>query len=443
MAFNLPLPTMDEYSILGQMKNLNALTNQNYENQIRGVQAQYAPYTTYADALSKVAYANMLPYQIRATMLSNPLLLYALKDNPNAIRALVSGFGNSIPNMSQMTGNVNIPAPNQINNGHGLINKLLDVMGMNGQGGNAQPDSTSSANPLATPTPSGNTNANSGYEFDQNGNNVIGTPPPANAPLPGSTNPIYPASSGDSTQTLINKAIAPYQTQAYKPGEGMVDPSTGDIISVPSSETVTASQAAIAAAKRVEPQLKRLAEAAKPFQSLSGQGKLGIQSVYNALVNPSPQNAAKLPTQHAEFQSLLETAPESLLKTYGLKVSEYALTAMKESIKPKFGETGIQYEQRILNQLQRLKDEQVGTSNEVLSRGFTVEKGNKQAAKSASQESSADGTWPIDKMATNEKEVEGRAAPKGTEWMIRPDGVKVIVHKSRVDEAKKLKYREV
>lgn len=61
----------------------------------------------------------------------------------------------------------------------------------------------------------------------------------------------------------------------------------------------------------------------------------------------------------------------------------------------------------------------------------------------SNNEGSKNTSWPANKEAVNEKEVEGKTPPKGTIWMIRPDGMKVPVHKENVEHAiNKYNYRK-
>lgn len=334
------------------MRGMNALTASNLENQINQAKAEYAPYTERANALSKTAYARYLPYQIQAQIMSNPALLYMLKDNPDAIKAIFSSFSNSIPNINNLENE--IPQPGQMNRGGGgLINYIRNLMG----GGNQQMPMGMPQNPMQQ-APIGNTGS--------------GNPMAMNQPQPnGNPNPLVPSANGDPIQTMINKATAGYQAETQKPGTTFATPQ-GDVISSPTEATRTAAQTAIGAAERVMPQLTEISDAAGPFLTLGGMGNLGYQAISNML---SPDEQKKLPTQYARYKSLIKSAPEALVKAYGLNPTNETIDRMEKIIEPFYGETKDQYKNRILQTLESIKNEQIATQQKNLSRGFEVEKG--------------------------------------------------------------------
>ena len=129
---DIPLPSAPPGSFMQGASAGNALINDMIKNRIGNVQAQYAPYTAYADAASKIAYANMLPYQIQATIMSNPMLWMALKDNPQAMQSMMSNFANSIPKGNNIFGGVNLPNPQQTT-GNSLLGMLVNRISGNSQ----------------------------------------------------------------------------------------------------------------------------------------------------------------------------------------------------------------------------------------------------------------------------------------------------------------------
>ena len=113
MALPLPKVVSDVGpggGIVTGMRGMNALSQDMLDTQIKGVQAQYAPLTTQADAASKLAYANLMGPQFLAKLMGNPDVL-ANMQNPQAAVANLQQAG-----MGQGTGNalINNPAFQQI-----------------------------------------------------------------------------------------------------------------------------------------------------------------------------------------------------------------------------------------------------------------------------------------------------------------------------------------
>lgn len=416
---------------------LNALSTQNLQNKILGAQAQYAPYTTYADAASKLAYANMLPYQVQATVMSNPMMWMALKDNPDAIKALMSNFQKSIPQGNNIFGNVNMPAPGQQNAG-GSGNLLSNFIGDNPLG-----------NLLSQITGGGNQPANNAL---QSGNLPINgsaapsnnlTAPPARtqqANLSSDISAVNPAVGG-STAGIVGKETTPYYEQAAKPGENVVNPQTGQVISVASPRTVTATQQQLLAAKRVEPQLDRIADEWSDFMDVPGIAKLAGQKVGEAFrVSPETLKSFGIPvdsnlsSKYAKAKATTLTAPESLVKAYGLNATNETLERLEKVIEPQWGESKESYKNRIMQQLAEIKNEQVEQSKQMLGGGINLTPQANQLPAQPTQLNSA--AWPSKKSPINADELEGQMPPKETVWMVRPDGKQVPVHLSNVDTAK-------
>jgi hypothetical protein len=346
--------------IVTALRGINALTNDQLDTQIKSSNAQYAPYTNYANALSKIAYSNYLPAQLQAQALSNPMLFMALKDNPEAIKGLIDNFSRSIPTSQNML--ANIPAPSQQQNSGGLLNMLFNhfrsTPGMN----NSSIPNNNFNMPNNVVGSSNIPNNNQGMVSDNNSNN--------------NQYALVPASRG-SIAGMIGKQIAPFYESPYGSGKTVVDPNTGKPISVPTGESVTAAQNTINAAERVLPQLEELSDAAGPF--LSAKGILGnqLQRGWNALV---PSKAGSLPTQYAKFHSLLQSAPEALVKSYGLRPTNETIERMQKVIEPYFGETKEQYKSRILDQLRAIREEQIAVSKKQLSQGFDLSNQNSPKA---------------------------------------------------------------
>lgn len=204
----LPLPSVVSDvgpggPLVTSMRGINALTDSNLGNVIKGVQAKYAPITVPAEAASKLAYANLMGPQFLAKLMGNQDILGNLSgDQFQNMMRLVYGAGTG-----QTTGNALVNNPgllaaiqNQIspqNNSllGNIVRNVKNAFGL-GDSQNASPTNALLTNPNLSQqdranitnmqpgqsytiqgTGAGmNNNPNSGYSYDQNGNNVRATP---------------------------------------------------------------------------------------------------------------------------------------------------------------------------------------------------------------------------------------------------------------------------
>ncbi len=95
--------------IVTTMRGINALAADNLANQIKGVEAQYAPLTTQAEAASKLAYANLMGPQFLAKLMGNPDVVAnsPLLQDPRTTQMLYEagsgqGTGNALTNIPTM-----------------------------------------------------------------------------------------------------------------------------------------------------------------------------------------------------------------------------------------------------------------------------------------------------------------------------------------------------
>jgi hypothetical protein len=376
----LPLPSYSEVTPLGafmtSMQGANALKNNIYGTRIKQQEAKYAPYQAYGNAYLTNQQAQWLPYQYQMQALSNPLLWMQAQNNPDLQKQLA---GMMKMNPMQAGGNMpNIPRPSSTSNG--LLSMILSKVFGGGD------DSSGSSNAVVQGAPMGNGAPQNAMipMPDQQGGAPLNSsgPSPAGA---GTPNPLVPATGGP-TAAVTGKMTAPYNEQVAEPGKLYADPNhPGKVISVPTNEFVTNSQTALNAAKRVEPQLQRLSEAAGPFMSAAGQIGNQFQRGWNLLV---PSHPGKLPTQYADFQSILKSSPEALVKAYGLNPTNETIERMQKVIEPYMGETQDQYKNRILNQLEDIRQEQVNVTSKQLSEGFPVDsEENKKSKKTVTTKS--------------------------------------------------------
>lgn len=106
--------------LVTSMRGMNALTASNLENQIKKVEAEYAPWTNYANALSKMAYSQFLGPQTTAKMLTDPATrgLFTPEQQAQLAKAYMAQNYNGVNSALS-----NIPTPDKFNrSGGGLIN---------------------------------------------------------------------------------------------------------------------------------------------------------------------------------------------------------------------------------------------------------------------------------------------------------------------------------
>lgn len=124
------------------------------------------------------------------------------------------------------------------------------------------------------------------------------------------------------------------------------DTLTGQRVSTDTNANVTQDQKTISAAQRAQPLIEDIANKQAPFMTLAGKSGLLSDRISNLFGgnNASPSNFA---TANAE----VELAAESLIKAYGLNVTDQSANMMKAAIKPILGESAKQYKARLNNTL--------------------------------------------------------------------------------------------
>lgn len=338
------------------LQGMNALRQSN-------ATAKYAPYQAYADAYLKNQQAQWLPYQYRMQALSNPMLWMAAQSNP-ALRDQITKMM-SDP-MQGMGGSVNIPPP-QGSSGNGMLSMLLNKIGMGGS------DNSNPMQSMPSPDQGGQSSGNAMLSPP----NANGSPSAASTPS-GTGSPMVPSTQGPMA-AIGAKAMSGYNQQIPDPGKTYQDPNTGQVISAPTARTATALQTSITAAKRVAPQLERIANHAAPFMTLGGEAN----TFYQRGKNYAFGGKSELPSQYANFQSELKAAPESLVKAYGLNPTNETIERMASVIEPLRGETAETYKQRILTTLDNIKNEQEKQPEGQLYGGINVSPSDQQSTASS------------------------------------------------------------
>lgn len=144
---DLPLPkvipdTQPGGGLVTAMGGMNALANNMLNTQTAGAQAAYAPYTNYANAMSKLAYARFYGPQVMSQVMASPGFSLLPKDQQIAIANSYAQSMNSLGQGNSFS-DMNIPTPAQMGGGNSLagnvVNWLQNKLGMGGDQSNQNP----------------------------------------------------------------------------------------------------------------------------------------------------------------------------------------------------------------------------------------------------------------------------------------------------------------
>ena len=373
---SLPLP--QEFSNLpggGVFNAYKAIGEGNNALAKGSAEAKYAPYKEYADVLSHMAYAQYLPYQIQAQLLSNPLLWLSMKDNPQAMKGMMDRFTSSMPTANSM----NIPAPNQVGaTGNGLLSGLMSkVFGgdnamqkmpqmpqSTGQNGNDLP------NPFAQP--------DLGTSSMGDGNAMPVQPPMTD----GATNSMVPGTAG-AMAGAAGKMTAPYTASPYGAGETFADVN-GSTTTTPTGQTTEQAQQAILGIKNLKPIMNDISTGAEKWLSDSMKGKLKAVQALSVIkqnlgslggipdsIMKSMNVSQKDLSDYAEWQSKQTQAVETILKIRNWQNNENAAHMVSDIVTPVPGE-GKEYGNRVARQLQHLENTIQPNFENAMTHGFNV-----------------------------------------------------------------------
>ncbi len=128
-------------------------------------------------------------------------------------------------------------------------------------------------------------------------------------------------------------------------GGTFIDKTTGKIISTDTTKQAAFDQSAIAAIERIKPQIERIANTLPQFQQAASRGAATLQGWANNYLNANYQ----LPSDWASGKAALESAPEGLLKAFGLTTTDQSLNMMRKIIEPVPGESKNGYKTRVIN----------------------------------------------------------------------------------------------
>ena len=300
--------------------------------------------------------------------------------------------------MPSMPGGMpNMPLPdqgNQNNQGNGIAG-MLQNSPIGQFLGNIFGGKQQNQNPISNNVPSSGQQNNalmSPPNIGQNNNqNMVSPSSMASSNQSQNGSPLVPATKGGMAG-YVGHVTAPYQQSIVKPGGLIPDPDhPGQVIQAPTSKIYSAIDNQLLGLERVDPQLQRLGEEWGPFMDVKGMSDLTrgrIGSSFASLISPdtlkkmglSPN--AELSSQYAKAQSTTKTAPEALVKAYGLNATDQTLHDLREAIVPIWGENQQTYTKRILQTIKELHNEQASVSRKAISHGVSSYNGSENNSQS-------------------------------------------------------------
>ena len=123
---------------------------------------------------------------------------------------------------------------------------------------------------------------------------------------------------------------------------GTYQDASGQRISTDTNANTTQDQKTIGAVERVDPLINEIADKQGQFATLGGKAGLTKARVENLLGGNNQS-----PSDYATIQSDLELSAESLIKAYGLNVTDQSANMMKKAIRMLPGESKKSYRARI------------------------------------------------------------------------------------------------
>lgn len=318
------------------------LTAANLKNTQLGLQNQYYPQITQADIRSKNTYADLAPYTISSMLSGDPITQMAY-NKVKILPQLVSNDGG----MTIHPASTGLTAP-----------PTQQPMQIPSDGlPQGVPYSQSATGGITgLPVLPGGLNAQQGQQLTQltqpqsGGLTGLAASPVISTGIPG-LDAMYQARVNNMMATMSKDPR--FGSQRSGAGGTYVDPNTGTAITTDTTKNASTDQAAVAAISRVSPIINRLSTNLAPFQTLMGQSNLRFSQLENYLgANTDAGN------KYAIGKSDLEKAPESLLKAYGLNVTNESLDSMRRAVEPRFGESPEGYQSRIMLTLDDLKQNQ-------------------------------------------------------------------------------------
>lgn len=165
--------------------------------------------------------------------------------------------------------------------------------------------------------------------------------------LPSTGNSLYDNLYSNSLQNALatmgkNPAFGSNRAGA---GGTFYNPVTGQSYSTDTSKNTTMDQQSVGAISRVNELIPQIYNDLAPFQTAGGKAELYSQKAGNFFLGHNNP----LPSQEAAGDAKVKLAAESLLRGYGLNVTDQSTKFMMDSVEPKLGESQTAYKTRMDN----------------------------------------------------------------------------------------------
>ncbi len=426
----------------GQMNPFHQALQSGMENYQNNMKTAYMPYAMQAEIGAKQAYANNYGRQMAAQVLSTPGAIASMGNEQ--VQALLNMMNTSTAGSQRPL--VGLPGEG---NGPGFFNGMKSFLGGGQQQQGGQPNQGQAGG-----------GANSGMAFNPDGTNQVATDQEINqAGQPVEQPMSVPQYMRQNAQRAVSGDVTTGGGKGVGAGTSYTDPQTGKQYSSLAPSNVGPAQASIMATERVAPYIKTLYDGYdKTALGVKNTGSMVLEGV-GSLASSGQTETPHL-TALANQKVAVKAGAEGLIKDFQLNATGGNREALEDILKPTPLESVQGYKER-LAWLYKNFEERDEAGREALLKGIKLDKksvftpeGREQLSTVSAIADGMDnkpkktqdpvGSWPRNKEAVNEQDVEGRAAGHDMIWMVRPDGMKVQVLRQNIEYGKKqLKFREV
>jgi len=167
-----------------------------------------------------------------------------------------------------------------------------------------------------------------------------------------------------------NALNAPSSMMGLRPGTTFVDPTTGQIMSNPTTGSTNYMQRAILASQQLQPLLGEIAEGQAPYLGAKGNATHAVDAVRNYLGVGSDDSLGRQ-NKYTTSEANLNVATEIMLKAFGLNSTHENFKAMRDVVQPRRGEDPENFKKRLSGEAERLQQRQMQYQN-ALSGGYAL-----------------------------------------------------------------------
>jgi hypothetical protein len=243
MAFDLPLPKVVRDAVPGgaAFETYNALTKAALDRRKKELENKYYGLTATTNALSRIAYYNLMGPQFLAKLMGNPDVVATSPElqNPGTTKRLYeAGMGNGSQGAGPINSLLNMNQDSEQSRGliPTIFNMIKNGLGSN-KNNNGQQSQSGTNQLLQNPpnprqmqpqqqqpmgsNPGQQQNPDSGYSYDRNGNNVVGNPQQTvdnvnQNPNPAQTNKSVQTNNAAQTNNSTQNSVPSQNTYAER-----------------------------------------------------------------------------------------------------------------------------------------------------------------------------------------------------------------------------------